>query len=109
MKIYTLSSCDTCRKALKLLRAAGHDLQVVDVRADGIAPADLAALAAAFGPRLVNRASATWRGLDAASRAKPPAELIAAHPTVMKRPAMFYQGAWHLGWDAATRARVLGE
>jgi len=58
MKIYTLSSCDTCRKALKLLRAAGHDLQVVDVRADGIAPADLAALAAAFGPRLVNRASA---------------------------------------------------
>lgn len=109
MKIYSLASCDTCRKALKALRAAGHDPLVIDLRADGLAPADLAALAAAFGPGLVNRASMTWRQLDDAARAQEPAELVANHPTVMKRPAIVHDGRWYLGWGDDTRAALLGE
>jgi len=44
MKIYHLKSCDTCRKAIKGLQAAGHTPDLHDVRADGLDSATLIAL-----------------------------------------------------------------
>lgn len=35
MIVHMLKTCDTCRKALAALKAAGFTPQVVDVRADG--------------------------------------------------------------------------
>jgi arsenate reductase-like glutaredoxin family protein len=107
MRFFGLKSCDTCRAALKALRAAGHDPQVIDVRADGVAAADIAAILAALGDAAINRASASWRGLDAAGRTMDPAALLAAHPTVMKRPVIEAQGRWHVGWSKATQAALL--
>ncbi|SHI59509.1 arsenate reductase family protein [Wenxinia saemankumensis] len=107
MRIFVLSTCDTCRKALKELRAAGHAPEVIDIRKDGIGPGDLAAMLDAFGDRAVNRASATWRGLDEGQRARPAAELIAGSPTLLKRPVIERDGAWLQGWSAATRAALL--
>lgn len=108
MRFFGLKTCDTCRKARNALEAAGHPPEVIDVRANGISPADLASIVAAFGDRAVNRSSATWRGLSDADRALPVADLLAAHPTVMKRPVIDAGGAWHLGWAKDVQAVLLG-
>lgn len=107
MQFFGLKTCDTCRKALATLRAAGITPDVIDVRADGIAPGDLAEIVAAFGERAINRASATWRGLTDADRNMPVAALLQAHPTVMKRPVIETNGRWFIGWDKAVQADVL--
>ena len=108
MKVYSLKSCDTCRKAIKEMTAAGLDPQVHDVRADGLSSDDIAAILAAFGDKAVNRASTTWRGLSDDDKARDPADLLAKHPTLLKRPVIVAQGVWYQGWSAAVKASVLG-
>lgn len=107
MRIFCLKTCDTCRKAIKALRAAGHDPQIVDVRDDGLDPGDLDRIVAEFGMACVNTRSTTWRGLSEDDRNAPPQELIARHPTVMKRPVIDIDGALYLGWTAQVQAAVL--
>src|SRR6056297_932381 len=102
--LYGLRACDSCRKARKALAAAGRGVRFRDVRAEPLTTEEIAALVAALGPAVVNRASATWRGLDAAARAADPATLLAEHPAVMKRPVIRARGDWHLGWGAEVRA-----
>ena len=80
---------------------------MIDIRKDGLAPQDITAIVKAFGDKAVNRASATWRALDAAERARPAAELIAAHPTLLKRPVIEAEGRWHQGWSAPLRDALL--
>lgn len=107
MRFFGLKTCDTCRKARKALEAAGRAPEVIDVRADGVAPDDLASIVAAFGDGAVNRSSATWRALSEADRALPVADLLAAHPTVMKRPVIAAGGVWYLGWKPDVQAALL--
>lgn len=102
MRFFGLKTCDTCRKALKSLD--GRDVTVIDVRGDGVSDADRTAMIAAFGPAVLNTRSTTWRGLSEDERAKDPAVLLAEHPTLMKRPVIEIDGAWHQGWTPATRA-----
>ena len=104
MRVFALSNCDTCRKALSDLRAAGHAPQVTDLREAGAD--DLALIAAAFGDKAVNRSSTTWRGLDEATRALPVLDLISAHPTVIKRPVILHDRQWHQGWTPAVKAAL---
>ncbi len=93
LTVYHLKTCDTCRKALKALTAAGHDVTAVDVRADGVPATELATIASAAGwEALLNTRSTTWRGLTEAEKsdlneAKALA-LMAAHPTLIKRPVI---------------------
>jgi len=108
MPIYCLKTCDTCRKALKALDAAGIAYDLRDVRADGIAADDIAAILAAHGEAAINRASTTWRGLSEAEKAQPSDALLAAHPTLLKRPAIEAAGGWLLGWKADVQAKVIG-
>ena len=107
MHLYTLKTCDTCRKALTALRAAGHDPQTRDVRAEGIDAGDLAAILDQHGDAALNKASSTWRGLPEAEKAEDPAVLIARHPTLLKRPAILRDGQWTLGWSPDVQARYL--
>jgi arsenate reductase-like glutaredoxin family protein len=103
MILYGIPTCDTCRKAQKALIAAGHDVSFRDVRAEPLTAEERSEFLAAFGERLINRASTTWRGLDEAARAQNPEVLLAAHPTLMKRPVI--RGtALTLGWDKAAQA-----
>lgn len=104
MRFFGLKTCDTSRKTLAALRAAGHAPAVIDVRDDGIAPADAAAMAAALGEGVVNRASATRRALPPEAREGTPAELIVAHPLLMKRPVIEQDGKWVAGRDAMALA-----
>ncbi|WP_111536107.1 arsenate reductase family protein [Palleronia aestuarii] len=107
MRIFLLKTCDTCRKALKALRDAGHDPEVVDIRADGIPQAEIARFHAEFGNRLVNRSARIWRDLDDAERAEDPVTLIGRHPTLMKRPVIDDGATLHLGWTEEARAALL--
>ena len=102
MRLYGLKTCDACRKALKSL----PDAQFFDVRGDGVPNTVLSQAFAEFGNALLNTRSTTWRGLDEEQRARPALELLADHPTLMKRPLIEKDGALLLGWTAETRATL---
>ena len=104
MILYGLKTCDTCRKALKSL----PDATLVDVRADGVPQDVLNAAHQQFGAALLNTRSTTWRGLDAEQRQRNPLELLADHPTLMKRPLIESQGQLYLGWGKDVQAALLG-
>jgi len=104
MRFFGLKTCDTCRKALKALD--GKEIEVIDVRADGVSDADRTAMIAAFGEKALNTRSTTWRGLSDEDRAQDPDTLIKAHPTLLKRPVIEMGGQWYQGWTAATQTAV---
>lgn len=108
--LYGLKNCDTCKKALKALETAGHDVTFIDVRAEadlsGKVPAWLDAVGA---ERLINTRSTTWRGLDEAERAKAetdPAELLQANPALIKRPVIESGGQTYVGWTKDVQAAL---
>ena len=100
--IYGLKTCDSCRKARKALPEASFH----DIRATPLSDAERAEFLARFGDALINRASTTWRGLDAQSRAADPDALLAAHPALMKRPVIRAGEALYLGWKADVQSAL---
>lgn len=107
IRLWGLKTCDTCRKALKELQAAGKEAEIVDIRAGLDAARAARWLEAAGAETLLNRKSATWRGLSEAERAAEPAALLLAHPALAKRPVIEHEGRVLVGWDAAARAALL--
>lgn len=107
MKLFGLKNCDTCRKALKLLQNAGHDVAFVDVRSDGVPQETLSVLLETFGDALLNTRSTTWRGLDEDQRKEPPLKLLIDHPTLMKRPVIDHNGSLTLGWTKDVQSQLL--
>lgn len=103
MRVYGLKTCDTCRKAMRALEGA----ELVDVRKDPVPGGLLENAQAQFGEALVNRRSTTWRGLDEAERARPPLDLLADHPSLMKRPLIEDGEDLYLGWTPEVQ-RALG-
>jgi Spx/MgsR family transcriptional regulator len=108
MRFFGLKNCDTCRKALAALNARGITPEVIDVRSDGLAVEDIQAIVMAFGDAAINRASTTWRGLSDDVRAQDVAALLAAYPTLMKRPVIATDDGWTIGWKADVQAKYLG-
>ena len=104
MKVYGIKSCDKVRAAMKALAAAGRAPELVDIREHPLQISDLQGFQAAFGDRLLNRQSTTWRGLSEAERGGDPVALIAAHPALMKRPVIVEGAQMTLGWDASAQA-----
>ncbi|NVO27106.1 arsenate reductase [Donghicola sp. C2-DW-16] len=102
MNLYGLKTCDTCRKAAKALPDANY----IDVRKDGVPAEVLSAAYHVFGDKLVNKSSTTWRGLDEAERARPALELLAEHPTLMKRPLITQGNQMWLGWTKDVQAEL---
>ncbi len=99
MKIYGLKTCSTCRKALKVLRANGHEAEIVDVRADGIDGELLEKMHVIFGEALLNKRSTAWRKLTDVEKTRKPVQLMLAHPLLMKRPLIVEDGGLvTLGW-----------
>ena len=102
MDLYGLKTCDTCRKALKLL----PDATFVDVRTSGVPKDVMTRALGQFGDDLLNTRSATWRGLDAGDRARAPLDLLRDHPALMKRPLIVRGDEMWLGWTPATRVAL---
>ena len=107
MILYGIPTCDTCKKAMKALEAAGHAVTFRDVRRDPLSEAEIARLVAEFGDRLINKQSTTYRGFSDFLRESEADAQIAAQPTVMKRPVIEADGKLYLGWDDAVQAAVL--
>lgn len=108
---YGLKTCDTCRKAQKALRTAGKDITAIDVRADGVPAETLRRWITANGWKAVlNTRSTTWRGLSDDEKtgldAQKAEALLAAHPTLIKRPVIEYAGQILIGWTAETRGAL---
>ena len=100
MILYGLKSCDSCKKALAQLRAAGHEVAFVDIRTEPMDATQLADLLAHHGADiLLNRKSTSWRNLDETSRSLPPQTLLAQHPTLIKRPVIFTETGSLVGWS----------
>ena len=113
MKIYHLKTCDTCRKAIKALKAAGHEPVLTDVRADGVSAQDLAQIEAAVGyEKLLNTRSTTWRGLEDSEKqdidAAKALDLMTQHPTLIKRPVISNDKQITVGWTKEVQAQWLG-
>ena len=109
LTVFHLKTCDTCRKAIKALEAAGHELSLIDVRADGVNKSVLETLVANHGWEVaLNRRSTTWRGLQDSDKsdvtdAKAVA-LMMEHPTLIKRPVIISDNQTTIGWTKDNQA-----
>lgn len=107
MILYGIPTCDTCKKALKTLEAAGHAVQFRDIRKDALSEVEIARLVTEFGDRLINKTSTTYRGFNDFLKASEAEAQIAAQPAVMKRPVIETGERLFLGWDDAVQAALL--
>ena len=107
MILYGISTCDTCKKALKALQSAGQDVSFRDLRAQPLTEAEIDQIVIEFGDRVINKQSTTYRGFNDFLKASEPEAQIAAQPTVMKRPVIQAADKWYLGWDEAVQAALL--
>lgn len=108
MILYGISTCDTCKKALKTLESAGTPATFRDIRRDPLTPAEIDRFVGEFGDRLINKTSTTYRGFSDFLKASDPEAQIAAQPTVMKRPLIDADGRLFLGWGDDVQAALLG-
>ncbi|MEM7741756.1 MAG: ArsC/Spx/MgsR family protein [Pseudomonadota bacterium] len=103
-----LKNCDTCKKAIKSLNAAGFSPVFVDIRGE----ADLSVLVplwldAVGEEQLINKRSTTWRHLPEVERSKDPSTLLQLHPTLIKRPVIETAETVYVGWTKDTQAALL--
>jgi arsenate reductase len=104
LTIYGLPNCDTCRKARKFLDKQATAYAFHDVREHGLDKVMLARWAGHVDWQLLlNTRSTTWRGLAGADRKdvneKKAIDLIAQHPTLLKRPVAEIGGRVEVGFD----------
>jgi len=117
LTVYHLKTCDTCRKAIKALQGAGHDLTLIDVRADGVPAAELTRIENAVGwEKILNTRSTTWRGLSDTDKANMDAgkalNLMSQHPTLIKRPVIVRNNSEGdalitVGWTKEVQAELV--
>ena len=111
MKVYTLKTCDTCKKALKWLDEKNVSYQNQDIRADGLDPTTIEKIVTHLGwETALNRRSTTWRGLSEEDKTdidnNKAAKLIAANPTLMKRPVFVVGENFVAGFDAKAQTAL---
>lgn len=108
MILYGISTCDTCKKALKAFQAQDVAVTFRDIRAEPLSPPEIDELVTEFGDAIVNRQSTTWRGLSDWLKASDPEEQLAAQPTLMKRPVIRTEDKLYLGWGPDVQTALLG-
>lgn len=109
--LFGIRNCDTMRKARAWLDGHGIAYAFHDYAAAGIAPAVLAGWAARAGwQRLLNRAGTTFRRLPPEATAElteaRALALMAAHPSLIRRPVLVHGEALEIGFDPARYAAI---
>ncbi|MEM7327281.1 MAG: ArsC/Spx/MgsR family protein [Pseudomonadota bacterium] len=108
LTLYGLKNCDTCKKALKALEAADKNVTFIDIRSEADLPTVLLKwLSKAGADRLINRRSTTWRTLSEDERNADPMTLLAAHPTLIKRPVIERGDEVFVGWSKNEQSVLL--
>jgi arsenate reductase len=111
VSIYGIKNCDTMKKARTWLETAGIGYSFHDYKAQGIDAGTLAGWAAEVGwEKLLNRAGTTFRALPDADKAGIDAakaiRLMAAQPSMIKRPVLDVDGALLVGFDPSAYAKA---
>ena len=109
MLIYGLSTCAACQKAQKALEANGVNVTFRDVRADPLSEAEIDAMVAEFGDRLVDRTTNDYRALNDWLKNSEVEAQVAAKPKVMARPFIHDQDYWYLGWEDDVQQALLAD
>lgn len=108
LTMYGLKNCDTCKKALKALKAAGKTVVFVDIRDEAdrskLVPKWLEAVGA---DTLVNRRSTTWRNLSESERETQPSILLQSHATLIKRPVIEAGEKVLVGWTKTVQSALV--
>ncbi len=109
MRVYTLKSCDTCKKAIKWLNDQGVAYEQFDIRTDGIESETVEHIVRSAGwENALNRRSTTWRALDESQKNGLTPEkavgLIMDNPTLMKRPAFVTEQEVMVGFGDDVKA-----
>lgn len=104
MNYYCIPSCDKCRAARKLLLEKSIDHTEIDMRKDGIEANVLLGWIDKYGlDAILNRRSATWRGLDDATKTRitsAPCDVIMSNPAMLHRPILDLGSELKLGKEA---------
>ena len=105
IQLYGIPNCDTVKKARTWLDARGVGYAFHDYKKEGADPAKLAAWSDAMGwETLLNRRGTTFRGLSEADKADidraKALRLMAANPSLIKRPVVEHSGGVLVGFDA---------
>lgn len=107
IRLYGIKACDTMKKAMRWLDEQHIAYQFIDYKGPGVAAGHLPDwLARAGWETLLNRRGLTWRKLDPEVRATITAEraaaLMAAQPSLIKRPLLDTGNTLHVGFDPDT-------
>ena len=109
--LYGIKNCDTCRKARKWLTDEGIEHKFHDFRVDGLDEATVGNWAAELGwETLLNRRGTTWRKIPDSDRQNvdgaSAANLMAANPTLIKRPVFDLGTSQIVGFSDDARAAI---
>ncbi|MBA4254804.1 MAG: arsenate reductase [Polaromonas sp.] len=116
LKMYGIPHCDTVKKARAWLQAQGAPFEFHDFKKQGVTPELVQGwLSSPHGPDwsvLLNRKGTTWRGLPPATRAlavdaASAAALMAAHPSLIKRPVLVWPHRVTVGFSPDDWAQEL--
>lgn len=115
LKLYLLSNCDTCRRAVKWLKARAISFEERAIRETPPAPAELRAVLTARGGdmrRLFNTSGRDYRdrglGEKLSSMSEPEAiALLARNGNLVKRPLLVGDGVALNGFDEAEWTKAL--
>ncbi|MGE5723512.1 MAG: ArsC family reductase [Sphingomonadales bacterium] len=111
--LYGIRNCDTVKKARAWLDERGVAYAFHDYKAEGADPSRLRRWCAQVGwERLLNRAGTTFRKLSDADKAgideAKALRLMAAQPSMIKRPVIETNGCLLVGFDPERYEAVLG-
>ncbi len=112
--IYGIKACDTMKKARAWLDGHGVAYRFHDYKAEGIAEAALSCFVTSLGwETVLNRAGTTFRNLDEADKQDLTAEkairLMAAQPSMIKRPILERDGTLTAGFKPEVYAGLFGK
>ena len=115
MKLYGIANCDSVKKARTWLATHAIEYEFHDYKKHGVDADLLRDWMMQLGwERIINRQGQTWRKLSDSEKAAvqdsaAALKLALDKPSVIKRPAVEYQGQLILGFDPAQYSTTFGE
>lgn len=111
LKLFGITSCDSCRKARKWLKENSKDCEYHDLRNDGLEVQMLERWMKSLDWRkFLNTHSLTWRKIPEVDRAEITKDraiaLMIEHPTLVKRPVLECEDFIAVGFSPANYEKI---